>query len=179
MDPIDGAANSTHGIPLTAVSLALVEDGVPVVGVIATPNLSGRRYMATVGNGSWSDGKKLSVSNTAKLENAIVSVGDFATGVDAAEKNVDRLQLVKRLSEQVERVRMFGSAAIDLAWVSEGVTDAVLMLVNKPWDTAAGAIIAAESGAAVLDRTGEPHNLESSSIIVANPRLMDELMAII
>lgn len=104
--------------------------------------------------GVGSDGKKIAVSRTAKPENAIVSVGDFAIGPGAAEKNTDRLRLVDVLSRNVERVRMVGSAAVDLAWVSLGITDAMAMLVNNPWGTAAGAVIAAEAGASVLDHLG-------------------------
>lgn len=179
LDPVDGTANFTHGIPLSGVSLALVVDGSPVVGVIATPRLANRRYTAALGGGSWCGTNRLTVSTTVDPRQAIVSIGDYATGLGSDEKNADRLRLTETLSKNVERVRMFGSAAVDLAWVSEGVTDAVIMLVNKPWDTAAGVLIAAEAGATVLDHLGSRHDLHSPSLVVANPLLVEKLVQLI
>ena len=74
---------------------------------------------------------------------------------------------------------MLGSAAIDLCWVASGKLDASLQLSNKPWDTAAGAIIAHEAGARVLDVVGEPHTMRSRSILAVGPALADELLAIL
>ncbi|MCG8916960.1 inositol monophosphatase [Actinokineospora sp. PR83] len=179
LDPIDGTANFTHGMPLSGISLALIINGAPVIGVIATPKLANRRYTAIVGEGSWCGTGRLMVSATVDPRQAIVSIGDYATGPGSDEKNANRLRLTEQLSKSVERVRMFGSAAVDLAWVSEGITDAVIMLVNKPWDTAAGVLIAAEAGAIVLDHLGEPHNLHSPSLLVANPSLARKLVQLI
>jgi myo-inositol-1(or 4)-monophosphatase len=83
------------------------------------------------------------------------------------------------LARQVLRVRMLGSAAIDLAWLAEGKTDACILLSNKPWDTAAGVIIAAEAGAQVVDLDGSMHIMRSKAAIAAVPSLITEIVSLI
>lgn len=159
-DPIDGTVNFVHAVPLCAVSLALVRDGNPVVGAIELPFL-GSRYGAVRGGGAHMDGKELSVSGTDRIDDAVVSLGDYAVGGDAARKNGVRLAMSAEFARRALRVRMFGSAAIDLAWVAQGRTDASIALSNKPWDMAAGVIIAREAGARVVDADGSEHTAPS------------------
>jgi myo-inositol-1(or 4)-monophosphatase len=83
LDPIDGTANLVHGLPLFAVSLALVRDGSPVIGLIDLP-LLGRRYSAVKGKGAQLNGQPLHVSGTGKLAEAMVTIGDYAVGEGAA-----------------------------------------------------------------------------------------------
>ncbi len=118
-------------------------------------------------------------SRTSELTKAIVSIGDYAVGINAEAKNQQRLRLTTLLAERVERVRMFGSAAIDLAWVAEGRTDATVILANKPWDTAAGVLVAREAGALVLDSSGESHTFHSSDTIAACPGIADAIVSLV
>jgi myo-inositol-1(or 4)-monophosphatase len=74
---------------------------------------------------------------------------------------------------------MFGSAAIDLAWVADGRIDANIMLSNNPWDTAAGVVIAREAGATVLDLDGSPHSMAAQATIAASPKLVADLVELI
>ncbi|MGH3737108.1 MAG: inositol monophosphatase family protein [Micromonosporaceae bacterium] len=74
LDPVDGTANLVHGLPLFAVSLALVDGKRPVFGVIDLP-LLGSRYAAVEGQGARVDGQPIQVSNTANLTDAIVTIG--------------------------------------------------------------------------------------------------------
>src|SRR2546430_2191953 len=74
----------------------------------------------------------------AQLRDAVGGVGEYATGPRADHKNEQRLALTIQLAPRVPRVRMLGTAALDLAWVAEGRLDASITLDNKPWDTAAG-----------------------------------------
>jgi myo-inositol-1(or 4)-monophosphatase len=176
LDPVDGTANFVHEIPLCAVSLGLIDRGRPVVGVIDLPFL-GSRYHAVIGEGAYRDDTPIRCRSTSVLSEAVVSVGDYAVGHDAGRKNEARLALTAALAAKVQRVRMFGSSAIDLAWVADGKTDASVMLSNKPWDTAAGVVIAREAGAAVVDAEGEPHTPASTSTIAATPDVLEELLA--
>lgn len=178
LDPIDGTSNFVHGLPLCAVSLALVHQGRPVVAGIAAPFLN-LRYSAISGQGSFANGNRIRASRTSELAKAIVSIGDYAVGADAEAKNEQRLRLTTLLAQRVERVRMFGSAALDLAWVAEGRTDATVILANKPWDTAAGVLIAREAGALVLDSSGEPHTFHSSDTLAACPGLADAVVSLV
>jgi myo-inositol-1(or 4)-monophosphatase len=77
-----------------------------------------------------------------------VSLGDYAVGTDAAKLNEQPLALTAELVPRVERIRMVGAATLDLAFVAEGAIDACIMMSNKPWDTAAGTLMAREAGSA-------------------------------
>ncbi|MEV0271971.1 inositol monophosphatase family protein [Hamadaea sp. NPDC050747] len=178
LDPVDGTVNLVHGIPLVAVSLGLVSAGVPVLGVVDTPFLH-RRYHAVEGEGAYADGRPIRASGVDRLADAVVAVGDYAVGEGAAAANADRLAVTGRLVPRVQRVRMLGSAAIDLVWVAEGRLDALVMLANKPWDTAAGVVIAREAGALVVDRTGAPHTMASGETIAGAPDLLSELLSLV
>lgn len=178
LDPIDGTVNYVHAVPLCAVSLALVRDRSPVVGAIELPFL-GSRYGAARGAGAHADGKALSVSKTERLRDAIVSLGDYAVGDDAPRTNVVRFAMSEEFARRALRVRMFGSAAIDLAWVAQGRTDASVALSNKPWDVAAGVIIAREAGAEVVDADGSKHTFDSLATIAAPPTLLDQVLSVV
>ncbi|MFG6200817.1 inositol monophosphatase family protein [Nonomuraea sp. JJY05] len=85
----------------------------------------------------------------------------------------------QELAARVQRKRMFGSAAIDLAWVADGKIDANIMLSNNPWDTAAGVVIAREARATVIDLDGSPHNMTARATIAASPKLIADLVELI
>lgn len=152
--------------------------GEPIVAAIVAPFLD-LRYVAAKGRGAFGNGVQLQASKTTDLAESIVSIGDYAVGPDAPAKNARRIRLTTLLAEQVERVRMFGSAALDLAWVAEGRTDATVILSNKPWDTAAGVLLAREAGALVIDATGTPHNFTSAETIATTPSIADPLLSLV
>jgi myo-inositol-1(or 4)-monophosphatase len=115
----------------------------------------------------------------SSLVDAVVSIGDYAVGRGAEGKNKLRLTVTKLLAGRVQRVRMFGSAAIDLAWLAHGRTDAVVILSNRPWDIAAGVIIAREAGAIVVGQDGTPHTTDSAATIAASPGIADEVLRLL
>lgn len=176
LDPVDGTANYLHGLPLYAVSLALVEAGRPILGAVFLPAL-GERYWATEGGGAYRDGNRISVSTTTRLEDAIVSIGDYAVGEGAEAKNRQRFAVTEALAPRVQRIRMLGSAAIDLCWVAEGRIDACVFLSNHPWDIAAGVSIARASGAKIFDATGDVYGFESETLVAVNPESAADLVA--
>lgn len=178
LDPVDGTANFLHGIPLCGVSLGLVDEDRSILGVIDLPFLD-LRYSAAERAGATVNGSEIRVSDTRELQAAIVAIGDYAVGENADERNRPRLALTRELAARVQRVRMFGSAAIDLAWVADGRIDANIMLSNNPWDTAAGVIIAREAGATVIDLDGSQHTMTAHATIAASPELVPDLMELI
>jgi myo-inositol-1(or 4)-monophosphatase len=146
--------------------------------VIDLPFL-GTRYSAVEHGGAYAGNRRMVASRTSRLRDAVVAVGDFAVGVGAEEKNRLRLALSARLAGRVQRVRMLGSAAIDLAWLADGRLDASMTMSNKPWDTAAGVIIAREAGAVVIDQDGSDHTVASASTIAVAPGVVEELLALV
>jgi myo-inositol-1(or 4)-monophosphatase len=174
LDPIDGTSNYAHGIPLHAISLALTNFGEPIVAVTHIPALDST-YHATRGGGAFRNSKPIRVRNSTDLRHAIISISDYATGPDADTKNHRRLAITKALIPAVERIRMFGAATIDLAFVAAGLTDATILDTNKPWDTAAGVLLAREAGATVSDLAGHPHTATSASTLAAAPAIAAQL----
>lgn len=170
LDPVDGTANLVNGIPLCGVSLGLIADNRSVLGVIDLPFL-GQRFRAAEGHGAYCADDRIRPRGTTALNEAIVAIGDYAVGERARERNARRLALTARLAESVLRVRMFGSAAVDLAWVASGKVDCSIALSNHPWDMAAGVAIAREAGAVVMDLDGTSHDLQSRATIAAAPSL--------
>lgn len=178
LDPIDGTVNFVHGLPLCAVSLGLVHRGRPVVGVVDLPFL-GNRYAGAQGCGGYVDGRRLHARPAGDLAGSLVAFGDFAVGSGAGQLNRERLEVLEMLVPRVLRVRMLGAAAIDLAWLAEGKLDALLMFANKPWDTAAGVLLAREAGALVLDRDGSEHTMGSMATFAGAGPVLDELVSIV
>jgi myo-inositol-1(or 4)-monophosphatase len=179
LDPIDGTSNFIRGLPLCAVSLALVEDRRAVLGVIEAPFLDSR-YHAVRGAGAYRDDTPIRTSTTQRLREAVVALGDYGSGEDAQSKNRDRLALTRELANAVQRIRMLGTAALDLAWVADGKLDAAIMLSNKPWDTQAGVLLAREAGASVLGRSGESHTADSTATVAcATTHLADAISPLI
>ncbi|GAA2120337.1 inositol monophosphatase family protein [Actinomadura alba] len=178
LDPVDGTANFVRGLPLCGISLGLIHRGRSVLGVIDLPFL-GTRYSAVQHAGAFLDGRRLQASSTSNLNDAIVAIGDYAVGQDAAAKNRLRFALTERLAAQTQRVRMLGSAAVDLTWIAEGKLDASLTMSNKPWDTAAGVIIAREAGAIIMDKDGTEHTAHSTATIAVAPKLADEIATLV
>ena len=74
---------------------------------------------------------------------------------------------------------MFGTSAIELAWMAQGRLDACVMLGNKPWDTSAGGLIAQEAGARVIDLDGSDHSPDSAATIAVTPALEHDLMSVV
>jgi myo-inositol-1(or 4)-monophosphatase len=178
LDPVDGTANFLHGLPLYGVSLSLVEDETTKLGIIASPYFS-HVYSAVAGLGSYCNEAPIRAGSTTELNKAIVSLGDYAVGHDARRKNSEQLATTSELLQKVQRIRMLGSAATDLAWVARGWLDACVILANKPWDTSAGVLIARESGAVVMDIDGTQHSWTSSATIAAAPGIADAIIEVV
>lgn len=86
LDPIDGTSNFLHGIPLYGISLALVQERQPLLGVIALP-AHDSVYYGTSGCGAFKDGHPIRARDASRLPESIVSIGDYAVGDGADERN--------------------------------------------------------------------------------------------
>ena len=170
LDPIDGTVNLVHGLPLYGVSLALTDGVQPLLGVISLPML-GRTYWGAHGLGAWRDSQSITASTVTDLDKAMIAIGDYGTGQDADERNAVAVALHAALAPAAGKVRMLGSAAVDLAFVADGTLDASITLGNRDWDMAAGVAIARAAGACVTDTDGSPHDITSRTTIVTAPGL--------
>jgi myo-inositol-1(or 4)-monophosphatase len=157
VDPLDGTTNFMLGLPIVAVSVALVVEGRPAVGVVSGPLLD-LSFSAVRGGGAWSNGHRLHVSDRP-VERAVV-----ATGFPFRHKELlpRHLSAFTKVFEAAEDVRRAGAAALDLAWTATGVFDGFFELRLGEWDVAAGGLLVEEAGGVVTDWAGDPNYLSGS-----------------
>jgi len=136
IDPLDGTSNFIHGLPHFAVSIALTQNGKLFQGIVYDP-MRQELFTAGKGEGAFLDSKRLRVSQTQQLSNALLSCGfPFRDGQD-----LDFFQRTSRhYTERCGGVRRMGSAALDLAYVAAGRIDGVWLTGLHNWDMAAGRI---------------------------------------
>src|SRR5262249_39408329 len=150
VDPLDGTTNYVHQLPHYAVSIALVERGRPIVGVILDP-VHNECFAAQRGRGATLNGHAIRTSRAQELSQALVAAS-FAAQVVPGSRELD--QFVAAVLE-CQAVRRTGSAALNMAYVACGRMDAFWALSTKAWDVAAGAVIVEEAGGVVsaIDET--------------------------
>lgn len=173
LDPIDGTVNFSRGLPAYAVALSLVDAQGTVIAEICAPRF-GERFVAGRGMGVTCNGERVRTSMTKELGDAIACLDDFPPGID---RTAARTALFSTLAPVVLRIRSTGSASIDLSWLAAGRVDAVIMLSNQPWDTAAGTLAAQEAGAKIMDLAGTPFSFESESLLAVTPTIADALLS--
>jgi myo-inositol-1(or 4)-monophosphatase len=174
VDPIDGTVNFLYGIPHYAVSIAVVE-GEPdpqrwraLAGCVVNAG-TGEVFEATAGGGAFLDGVPLTVAEPVELSQALVATGfAYDAGVRAEQG-----ALVASLVSRVRDIRRMGTASLDFCAVAAGRMDAYVERTLKPWDHAAGALIAAEAGALVTGAgdAAPDHEL----VLAAHPRVAADL----
>jgi myo-inositol-1(or 4)-monophosphatase len=165
VDPLDGTANFLHGFPAVGVSVALVERGEPVVGVVHAP-LLGTTYTASRGGGAWCNGAAIDVSDRDAAR-AICATGfPFRA---KAERLDEYLPVFEAALRRFEDLRRAGSASLDLAWTAAGVFDGYFEQALGTWDVAAGALLVREAGGVVTDWSGDDRAWLPSGDIVAGP----------
>lgn len=176
LDPIDGTTNLIHDYRMSAVSLGMLENGVPVCGVVYNP-FTNELYSARSGEGAFLNGSSIRVSGAARLSESLISVGTSPYYKELADENFD---IIKRLFIASEDVRRCGSAAMDLCYIACGRVDGYFEKRLKPWDYAAGIAILREAGGAVtaLDG-GEPSYSSPSDIAASNGSIHSELLSLI
>ena len=165
LDPVDGTTNLIHDFRQSAVSLALYEGGSPVCGVVYQPYTQ-ELFYAQAGGGAFLNGTPIHVSKARGMEECLISIGTAPYEHEYAEWNFD---LFRRIFLDCQDVRRLGSAAIDLAYVACGRTDAFFERSLKPWDFAAGRILVEEAGGTVTDFEGNsPDFRKKGSILGSN-----------
>jgi myo-inositol-1(or 4)-monophosphatase len=145
VDPLDGTVNYANGIPFFCVSIALVIDGRPAVGVIHDPT-RGELFAATANGPATLDGRRVQVSRKERLTDFVISLALGGRAVATRSRAVRKA---------VRIPRSMGSAALALAYVANGRFDAFVQQGGlSAWDVAAAGLIAERAGATVTDFDG-------------------------
>ena len=170
IDPLDGTVNYAHHVPIFCVSIALAVKGVLTLGAIYDP-MRDEMFTAEKGKGAFLNGKKLQVSNTNELGKSLLVTG---FPYDTWNTELDNFKYFERLAKRTQGVRRLGSAALDACYVGAGRFDGFWEYKLKPWDVAAGGLIAAEAGAKVTSIDGRDNFLAAPmSILAATPGIYD------
>jgi len=173
IDPIDGTKNFVRGVPVWASLIALMEDGVPVVGVVSAPALQRRWWaghgagaFATVGTGA---ARRLAVSAVADLGSASLSFSDLSGWAERG-----RRERFLDLTDTVWRVRAYGDFW-SYCLVAEGAVDIATEPEVKVWDLAALDILVREAGGAFtsVDGSRGPH---AGSAVASNGLLHEQVL---
>jgi myo-inositol-1(or 4)-monophosphatase len=179
IDPLDGTTNFLQGLPFYCVSLAYMKKGITQFGIILAPELN-QTFFALSEQGAYMErrwaGKKVQKKLTLKkigsdhIKDALIS-----TNLGSARHNASLI----RQFPQVKAFRRLGSAALELAYVGAGILDVYWEYNLKPWDTAAGSLIAKEAGAIVTDLNGLPYSPFSPKVLCSKKELHQNLLKIV
>ena len=172
IDPLDGTINFLFGVPVFAVSVACEAPDGMVVGVVLDP-VRDEVFAATRSTAPTMNGATIAASAREDLAGALVATG---FGYDA-ELRARQAAALTRVLPRVRDIRRAGAAALDLAWSACGRFDAFYERGIKPWDWAAGALIAERAGLAVREL---PDSADGPfGIAAAPPAVIDELVGLI
>jgi myo-inositol-1(or 4)-monophosphatase len=172
IDPLDGTSNFVHGFPMFCVSLAFEWQGEVLAGVIYHPILK-ERYVAIAGRGAFCNGKRISVSETRRIQDALLTTGFTYQHKRFLNREIELFQTLSGLARAIRRP---GSAALDLAYTARGVFDGFWEKNLSPWDVAAGVLLVKEAGGRVSDFSGRPFSFQQPEILACNAPLHSVLV---
>lgn len=172
VDPLDGTTNFTRGFPTVGISVALLDRGHPVVGVVLAPFLK-LEFTVARGEGAFMSGERLPPHRTLDPSSAVV-----ATGFPFRNKSLlpRYLPMFDRALARFEDLRRAGAAALDLAWTAASTFDGFFELSLNTWDVAAGAALVLEVGGRVSDWDGGDTWIETGNILAGAPAVHEALL---
>lgn len=172
VDPLDGTTNFIHSIPCYCISIGLVENNELVLGVIYEINQD-ELFYAWKGSDAFLNGKKIKVSSTPSVDEALIATGFPYYDYDRQEQY---MELFKDLMKSSRGLRRLGSAAVDLAYVACGRFDSFYEYSLNPWDVAAGVFIVQQAGGNVSDFSGGNNFLFGKEIVASNNLIYNSIM---
>lgn len=175
IDPLDGTTNFLHGFPQYCISIALTHKGKPTQAVVFDPNRS-ELFTASKGVGAYLNDRRIRVSRTDKLEDALMGTGFPFREVGHLD---DYLRMFRNVTMATSGIRRPGAAALDLAWVACGRIDGFWEIGLSPWDMAAGALLVREAGGLIGDLDGNEGYLESGRVVATNSKLFAAMLQLL
>ncbi|MGM0640091.1 MAG: inositol monophosphatase family protein [Thermotogota bacterium] len=169
IDPIDGTVNFSRGFPENCISVAYLQDNIPVFGMIYSPQMS-ISFTCSKNNGLFINGKKQIPKWSETINDAMITIG-------ANKKEMNKF--INVLSEKVMRIRLIGSAAIMGAYVASGYADAFIFSKSNPWDIAAAYSMIKETGGEVIDFQGNDVDIFSKRIIFTSKYIKKDILQLL
>lgn len=172
VDPLDGTTNFVHDFPFYCVSIGLWLNGALRVGVVFDPSRN-ELFRAAEGLGAWLNDRRLHTTNTAQMEQALLSTG-FPPDLRGQEQALDWWRF---LSFRTQSLRRTGSTALNLVYVAAGRFDGYWAFDNHVWDVAGGTVIVQEAGGIITNVDGTPFDPFTPDAAVSNGPLHPALLA--
>lgn len=163
VDPVDGTRNFSNGIPIFAVSIALVHMNDVILGVVYNP-ATRSLFCAEKGKGAYMNNEKIFVSKDDK-DHAIVTVSSSQKSED---KKLNKELLYLLPANLVRTVRDLGCTALEIGYVARGGLEANIQLGLSTYDFAAGTLLAQEAGGRITRLDGSPWKFPENYFIVSN-----------
>ncbi|MBD0335039.1 MAG: inositol monophosphatase [Cyanobacteria bacterium Co-bin13] len=164
IDPLDGTTNYAHQYPFCAVSIGLLIEGKPSLGVVYNP-VHRDLFRAAAGLGATLNRRPIRVSTTKALADSLLVTGFAYDRRETLDNNYAEFCHFTHLTQGVRRG---GSAAMDLAYVACGRLDGYWERGLSPWDLAAGVVLVEEAGGSVTAYDGSPFDIWSGRILATN-----------
>jgi myo-inositol-1(or 4)-monophosphatase len=174
IDPLDGTVNFAHGFSIFCVSMGLLIDGVPSVGVIYSPVID-EMFAAARGHGATRNGVPIRTSITSSLKRSLLITG-FPYDSHTSDSNIPEFLGFQRTAQATRRI---GSAALDMCYVGTGQMDGYWESKIKPHDIAAGIVIIREAGGIVTDYDGGDSMLTSGKIVGSNGLIHKDMLDVL
>lgn len=172
IDPLNGTTNFSRKHPNFAISIGLVDKGVPRLGVVHIP-MTGDTYWAQADHeGAFLNAEPIQVSLTDNLGESVIAC-DWAWEL---EKRLNVVRWLGNISTQVRAIKSMGSAVADLASLAGGQIDAYMHSGLKPWDIAASALLIEKAGGRITTPTGESWNVFQPDMLATNGILHDQII---
>lgn len=175
IDPIDGTMNFVHSIPHFAISIAVVKNGIPLVGVVYNPNRE-ELFSTARGLGARLNGKQITVSKQNAIKDSLLSTGFAAE--DWHKESPFRSE-VQKVYGHCRSIRISGSSALDLAYIAAGRIDGFWHRRLAPWDIAAGILLVEEAGGKVSSLDGQFYQFMDDYVIVSNGLIHDGIISLL
>ncbi|AEH52050.1 inositol monophosphatase family protein [Pseudothermotoga thermarum] len=173
IDPIDGTLNYSHSLPFFGVSIARLDKGQITEAAVYAP-FSNELFYAKKGFGAFLNGKRIYNERQPSLKESLL-----VTGIPYDQNLFDwTFKSIYEVSKVVQEVRILGSAAVELCYVSCGRLDGYWEIGLKPWDIAAGVLIASESGIQISGIKGD-FDLEKGEILASVKSIHEDLKRIL
>jgi len=175
IDPLDGTTNFIHGLPVFAVSIALMEKEEVILGVVYEINRH-ECFYAMKGGGAFCNDTKIQVSPAKTLSESLIATGFPYYNFELIDKYMSAL---KELMKSTHGLRRLGSAAVDLCYVAAGRSEGYFEYNLNSYDVAAGALIVEEAGGKVTDFKQGRNFIFGRQIIATNKWIHEEFTEIV
>lgn len=173
IDPLDGTNNFIKNFPHYSVSIAMRIKGRTEIACVYDP-IRNELFTAQRGSGAQLNSKRIRIANTRDLSGTVIATG---FPFKAKQHSESFMKVVSALFIECADFRRTGSPALDLCYVAASRVDGFFELGLKPWDIAAGELIAREAGVLCTDFAGGTNYIQSGNIVAAGPKVLKGILA--